>query len=99
MVDNLTQKGFKMTEQEIIEKYDRKLSDLQDKYLDLTNENYAEPTKPMEIANNGENLIYKYSAIVEYIVNKLESKDKEGVGVLIIQYSKLRMLQRRCCIY
>ena len=72
-----------MTEQEIIEKYDRKLSDLQDKYLDLTNENYAEPTKPMEIANNGENLIYKYSAIVEYIVNKLESKDKEGVGVLI----------------
>ena len=60
MVDNLTQKGFKMTEQEIIEKYDRKLSDLQDKYLDLTNESYTEPVRPMEIANNGENLIYKY---------------------------------------
>ena len=49
-----------MTEQEIIEKYDRKLSDLQDKYLDLTNESYTEPVRPMEIANNGENLIYKY---------------------------------------
>ena len=62
-----------MTETEIIEKYDRKLSDLQDKYLDLTNESYTEPVRPMGIANNGENLIYKYSAIVEYVVNKMEN--------------------------
>lgn len=72
----ITKKDRKIME--IMEEYNKRIDELQKDYFNLTGDFYKTDKQPIEISNNGEELPYKYDAIVEYVINKMEKEREQN---------------------
>lgn len=72
----ITKKDRKIME--IMEEYNKRIDELQKDYFNLTGDFYQIDKQPIEISNNGEELPYKYDAIVEYVINKMEKEREQN---------------------